>query len=185
MEDQTTEELEHREHAEHAAHEPFSAKVAVSIAILAVIAASAGSLETIEEGATLSAKNEAILLQDRATDQWNFYQAKSIKQKVYEVAAAGGGANATLFTESAKHEAEDGTEIQKEAKALEGERDAKLKESERRESRHGTITIAVTMLHVAIAIATISIIVRSQRWPWYVALALGAAGCITAAVAYS
>ena len=43
------------------------------------------------------------------------------------------------------------------------------------------MTVAVTLLHVAIAIATIAIIVRGQRWPRYTALALGAVGSIGAA----
>jgi hypothetical protein len=46
---------------------------------------------------------------------------------------------------------------------------------------HHILTVAVTLLHVAIAIATIAIIVRGQRWPWYTALALGAVGSIGAA----
>ena len=37
---------------------------------------------------------------------------------------------------------------------------------------------------MAIAIATIAIIVRGQRWPWYAALALGAIGATGAADAY-
>ena len=42
------------------------------------------------------------------------------------------------------------------------------------------MTVAVTLLHVAIAIATIAIIVRGQRWPWYAAVAFGAIGPIGA-----
>jgi Domain of unknown function (DUF4337) len=43
------------------------------------------------------------------------------------------------------------------------------------------LTVAVTLLHIAIAIATIAIIVRGQRWPRYAALAPGAIGSIGAA----
>jgi Domain of unknown function (DUF4337) len=60
----------------------------------------------------------------------------------------------------------------------------KLRDSERHEDRHHILTVAVTFLHVAIAIATIAIIVRGQRWPWYAALALGAIGTMGAAYAY-
>jgi hypothetical protein len=37
---------------------------------------------------------------------------------------------------------------------------------------------------VSIAIATIAIIMRGQRWPWYGSMALGTAGVIGAAIAY-
>jgi hypothetical protein len=65
--------------------------------------------------------------------------------------------------------------------ALEHQTDEKLRDSEGHEHLHHILTVAVTLLHVAIAIATIAIIVRGQRWPWYTALALGAVGSIGAA----
>jgi Domain of unknown function (DUF4337) len=43
------------------------------------------------------------------------------------------------------------------------------------------LAVAITLLYVTIAIATIAIIVRGQRWPWYAAVALGAIGSIGAA----
>lgn len=101
-----TEHFEHAEHAEHAAHsgDPFLPIVAITIAILAVIAAFIGSLETIETAATIDAKNEAVLFQDKATDTWNFYQAKSLKKNLYEIAAslAGPGAKADGFKTQAE-----------------------------------------------------------------------------------
>jgi hypothetical protein len=67
---------------------------------------------------------------------------------------------------------------------LEHRTEEKLRDSERHEDRHHILTVAVTLLHVAIAIATIAIIVRGQRWPWYAALALGAIGTMGAVYAY-
>jgi hypothetical protein len=37
---------------------------------------------------------------------------------------------------------------------------------------------------VSIAIATVSIITKGARWPWYAALVLGVAGVLTTAKAY-
>ena len=92
-EEAPTEHFEHAEHAEHAAHEgtPFLLTVSVTIAILAVIAASVGSLETIETAATLTEQNAASLLQNKTSDQWAFFQAKSIKKNAYDIAARQGG----------------------------------------------------------------------------------------------
>jgi len=84
-----TEHFEHAEHAEHAAHsgDKFLARVSMTIAILAVAAATVGSLETIETAGAISEKNRAVLLQNKATDNWNFYQAKSVKKNMYDIAA--------------------------------------------------------------------------------------------------
>ncbi len=181
-----TEPFEHVEHAQHAGHsgDPFLAIVAVTIAILAVIAAGVGSLETIETAAMIGAKNDAVLLQDKATDTWNFFQAKSIKKNMYQIAAAAGSADAADFKQEAKRNGDDQQALQAQGKALEVQRDAKLEASERHEHRHGVLTIAVTLLQISIAIATISIVRRGARWPWYAALALGFAGIIGTAFAY-
>jgi hypothetical protein len=179
-----TEDFEQAEHAEHAAGDPFLAIVAITIAILAVIAAGVGSLETIETEATIDAKSDAVLLQDKATDTWNFFQAKSIKKNIYEVAAAAGGPSAPGFQQQAKRKGDDQQKLQAQGKALEEQRDAKLEESEGHAHRHETLTVSVTLLHISIAIATIAIIRRGARWPWYAALALGFGGVIGTLFAY-
>ncbi len=183
-EEAPTEDFEHAEHAEHAAGDPFLAIVAITIAVLAVIAAGVGSLETIETAATIDAKSDAVLLQDKATDLWNFFQAKSLKKNMYEIAAAAGGPNAQSFAQQAKRNGDDQQSLQAQGKALERQRDAKLDESDRHEHRHEVLTVSVTLLHISIAIATIAIIRRGTRWPWYTALILGVGGVIGTAFAY-
>lgn len=186
MDELPTEHFEHAEHAKHVAEHgsPFLGIVAMSIAVLAVMAATVGSLETLESGAAISAKNEAILFQSKATDSWNFFQAKSIKKNMYEIAAAGGGPNQDEFTKQAKKNSDDSISIQSQAKQAEDEAAASLGEGARHEQRHHILTVAVTLLHVAIAIATISIITGGKLWPWRTSLALGAAGVIAAGAAY-
>jgi Domain of unknown function (DUF4337) len=186
MSESPVEHFEHAEHAEHAAllGDPFLTRVAVTIAILAVIAATVGSLETLETAAAIGDKNAAVLLQNKATDTWNFYQAKSIKKNLYAIAAANGGPKADDFKKQAERNGEDEHELFAKGQVLEHQTEEKLRDSERHEDRHHILTIAVTFLHVAIAIATIAIIVRGQRWPWYAALALGAIGTMGAAYAY-
>jgi hypothetical protein len=183
-----TEHFEHAEHAEHAAESgnPFLPIVAITIAILAVVAAFIGSLETIETAATIDAKNGAVLYQDKATDSWSFYQAKSIKKNMYEVASvlAGAGANADNFKAEAKKNGDDQKAIEEQAKGLEEKTEQQLQESEKHEHRHKTLTLSVTLLHISIAIATIAIIRPGARWPWYAALALGILGSAGAAYAY-
>jgi len=131
--------------------------------------------------AAIGDKNAAVLLQNKATDTWNFYQAKSIKKNLYAIAAANGGQKADDFKKQAERNGEDEQELFAKGQALERQTDEKLRDSERHEDRHHILTVTVTLLHVAIAIA---IIVRGQRWPWYAALALGATGTMGAAYAY-
>jgi Domain of unknown function (DUF4337) len=186
MSEAPTEHLEHAEHAQHAAHldDPFLTKVSITIAVLAVIAATVGSLETLETAAAIGDKNAAVLLQNRATDNWNFYQAKSIKKHLYTVGAANGGPMAESLKKQADGYGAEEKELFAKGRALENQAEEKLKDSEHHEHRHHILTISVTFLHVAIAIATIAIIIRGQRWPWHAALALGALGTLGTAYAY-
>ncbi len=188
MDDSPTEHMEHAEHAEHAAHsgDPMLAKVSVTIAILAVIAATIGSFETIESGRAITDKNDSVLLQNQASDSWTFFQAQSIKKNMYDLAAAGqsdAGRQADLSKKARQYET-DSTDIRTRAQDYEKERDAKAAESSAHESRHHVLTAAVTLLHVSIAVATIAIILRGRRWPWYGAMVLGAVGSVMAVFAY-
>lgn len=186
MDESPTEHFEHAEHAEHAAHsgDSFLALVSVTIAILAVVAATVGSLETIESGQSISDKNESVLIQNRAADTWAFFQAQTVKKNMYDIAAAAVPGKAEEYTKKARGYEDEEAKTRAEAEKLEQERDRKLEESIHHEHRHHILTTGVTLIHVAIAIATISIIKRGQRWPWHAALALGALGTIVAAYAY-
>ena len=186
MTESPTEHFEHAEHAEHVAHEgdPFLSTVAITIAILAVAAATVGSLESIETAATITTKNESVLFQNKTSDQWAFFQAKSIKKNMYDIASIQTPDKAAQFAAASRKNDEESREIQKQAQELEKKVDEKAEESEHHEQRHHILTLAVTMLHVSIAVATVSIITKGARWPWYAALLLGVAGVVTTAKAY-
>ena len=191
MSEMPTEDFEHTEHAMHAHHESeggnkFIGTVAMSIAVLAVVAATVGSLETLEDGNAISAKNEAVLFQNKATDSWNFFEAKSLKKNMYEIAAAtaADGPVKDDFLAKVKKNEDDSVDIQKEAKKLEAESVAKLVEGDVHEHRHHILTGAVTLLHIGIAMATIAIVTGGKRWPWYASILLGLGGVAATAYAY-
>src|SRR5271163_1622865 len=69
-----------QEHAEHGAHEPSMRPVAFSMSVLAVLVA----IVTVMGHRT---HTEAILMQNRATDQWNLYQSKKIRSSDTALAA--------------------------------------------------------------------------------------------------
>lgn len=186
MEDATQEHLENAEHAEHAAHEgnPFLTTVSVTIAVLAVMAATVGSFESLETADTINDKSEAAYLQNKASDQWSFFQAKSIKKNSYEIAAAMGGSAAAQFQADAKRNETDSADIQAKAQDYEKQVDEKLRDSDVHAQRHHILTFAVTVLHISIAVATLSIIMHGKRWPWIGSLVLGALGLVAAGFAY-
>ena len=186
MEDATQEHLENAEHAEHAGHEgnPFLITVSVTIAVLAVLAATVGSFESLETAEAINDKSEAAYLQNKASDQWGFFQAKSIKKNSYEIAAAMGGPAVAEFQSNAKRNEADSEEIKAKAAEFEKQVDEKLRDSDIRERRHHVLTFGVTLLHISIAVATLSIITRGKRWPWLASLALGSLGLISAGFAY-
>jgi hypothetical protein len=72
------EQLEHAEHVEHAAHS--NKKIALVIAVLALFLAFS---ETLGKSAQTAALSENI----QASDLWNFFQAKTIRQTVLRTAA--------------------------------------------------------------------------------------------------
>lgn len=74
------ENLEHAEHAEHAAHS--NKKIALLISVLALFLAFS---ETLGK----SAQTEGISLNIKASDTWNFFQAKTIRQTALRTAAEG------------------------------------------------------------------------------------------------
>ena len=186
MSESPTEPFEHAEHAEHVAHlgDRTLTLVSITIAILAMLAATAGSLETLETAAAFGAKNHAVLMQARASNSWGFFQAKSTKMNLYAIAAEQAGPKAQEFGEKARRYAGEQKEIEKDARSFEAQSAAALAESETHERRHHILTIAVTFLHVGIAVATIAIIIRGQLWPWRSAILLGALGAAGALYAY-
>src|ERR1700722_9517346 len=71
------EQLEHAEHVEHASHS--NKKIALVIAVLALFLAFS---ETLGKSAQTAALTENI----QASDLWNFFQAKTIRQTVLRTA---------------------------------------------------------------------------------------------------
>ncbi|MBV9568748.1 MAG: DUF4337 domain-containing protein [Hyphomicrobiales bacterium] len=187
MEESPLEHHEQAEQAEHAAHsgDPFIIRVSVTIAILAVVAAGISSLENVEAGGALAKLSEANLSQNKATDTWSHYQAQRIKKTIYDALALQTPEKADEAGNQAKRYGEDSQKLDTEARNLESEVDAAQGESRVHEHRHHRLTLAATFLHVGIAVSTIAIIAKGQRWPWYAALLLGFGGVVMAGTAYT
>ena len=154
------EEIHH--HAEHGGA-PWISWVALSTAILAVLAAIAGLLSG-------SHANEAMMNQIEASDQWGYYQAKSIKASVLEAKMTLAAAATEKDKEKAAQYQEEQTEIKREAEHKQAEAKANF-------HKHEVFALSVTMFQIAIAIAAISALTRKRRF-WFVSLVFGLAGLV-------
>ncbi len=157
--------------------------VTITVAVLAVLAAIAGSLEAFESGAAIISANAAVLDQDKATDAWALYQARSIKKYMLDIASEASGSSAQGYRDKSASEASGETEAEALAKGEESKRDRDLAASERHERRHHQLIVAATLIEMGIALSSVAIITR-KRWPWISAVIVGALGVITAASGY-
>jgi len=179
------------EHAKHAAHdlakgETLTRDVAVAVAVMAIIAATIGSLQETESAHALGLKNESVLLQARASDQWNFFQAKSVKKNAYQIAAEQArlaGLDGGDFIAKAQKYAAEENDVQTAAKTLEGNSQARWEESSLHTHHQHTLTLAVTLVHAGIAISSLAIFTH-RRIALNGALALAVAGIGVATAAY-
>jgi hypothetical protein len=181
---------EHIHHATHAAHGETDRKLtrdtALAVTLMAIMAATIGSLQETESTHALGQKNEAVLLQARASDQWSFFQAKSVKKNSYQIAteqAAGAGRDPAPFAEKAKRYAEEEEEVKTRASEFEEQSHAKWETSTHHTHRLHTLTLAATLVHVAIAISSVAIF-TNRRWPLFGALALAGGGIAVTIWAY-
>src|SRR5213080_2711709 len=112
----------HDHELEHAAHsaDPFSGRIAVMTAIFATIGAFFGYMGGATQNDALMFKNDSAIRKTEASDQWNFYQAKSSKQNLAELGAtvATGEQQARYLKEVDRYKKEK-EEIMPEAKKLE------------------------------------------------------------------
>ena len=155
----------HDHEVEHAAHsgDPFAGRVAVMTAIFATIGALFGYMAGATQNDALLFKNEAAIKKTEASDQWNFYQAKSNKQNLAEL-----GATLTSGEPQAKYQKEverykkEKEEIMVEAKKLEDKgKQAELR-SEASMHVHHRWAQSMTLIQISIALAAITILTRMK-----------------------
>lgn len=151
----------------HGGGPSWIARVAVSSALLAVAAAISALLAGHHA-------NEAILEQMLATDQWQYYQAKSIKKAVLEGNIELLESEGKPISEKRKGKVE---EYGKEMKEIEEKGHELEHSSETHMGKHVWIARAVTAFQIAIALGAIAVLAKKPPL-WLVSLGLGAAGGI-------
>ena len=155
LEDQTESVREHLDHHDGRRHKDvFTSRVAVSTAVLAVFAA----ITSLMAG---HHANEAMVDQIKASNEWNFYQAKSIKAALL--------ASKIELLHSLKAPVDEGdqkkTESYEKDKAEISEK-AKVREemSEKHLATHVRFARSVTMFQVAIGIGAIAALTKRRKF---------------------
>jgi hypothetical protein len=160
------------EHAEHAHHDPSLIPVTFTMALLAVGLAAISLLGH-------RAHTEELLLQNRATDQWAFFQAKSIRRNSYELFldllsvanlkdAEGAAKIKEKYSKEVERYREEQKEIEAEARALEKE-----VEVERRKANR--FDLGEVCLEAAIVITSLTLLTR-RRLFWQFGIVAGTLG---------
>jgi hypothetical protein len=164
-----------QEHAEHGAHEPSMRPVAFTMSVLAVLVA----ITTVLGHRT---HTEAVLTQNKATDQWNLYQAKKIRSSdtalvadLLSVMSVSDAKAAEKISKTyADHQAkwaDDLKEEEEQARKLE----ERVESAEKRANRYD---LGEALLEIALVTASITLLTRNRIY-WGLGLFFGAAGVLS------
>lgn len=180
-------ELEHAAQGGHGDHE--GGGLINQIAMFTAIIATVGALFSYMGGATQAEagllKNDAAITKTEANDQWNYYQSKSTKQALAELARD----LSTKPADKEKYQAKvdrydkEKNEIKDKADKLEEKVSELEKESKEQMHQHHRWAQATTVLQVAIALAAIALLTR-KKWLEWAMLGTAGAGVIVGLLAF-
>jgi hypothetical protein len=168
-----------QEHAEHAAHDRSMAPVSLTMAVLAVMVAVASLLGH-------RAHTEEVILQNKSTDQWAYYQAKNIRRHTDELFAdfasvISAGDPKKLGELREKYQAEANSyrgqqsDIEAEAKKLE-------QETGHERDRADRYDLAEVFLEIGLVVTSITLL-SGRRIFWKAGMVLAVVGVVVAASA--
>ena len=177
---EANEASELQEHAEHGAHESAMRPVAFTMSLLAVLVA----VTTVLGHRT---HTEAVLDQNKATDQWNFYQAHKMRSNdtllasdlLSVVTIADKDKAAKIAKSYADHQEkwnDDMNQAQDKAKELEAE----VALAERRADR---FDLGEALLEIGLVITSVTLLTRSRIY-WYFGIVFAVAGVASGLAAF-
>lgn len=173
------------EHAVEEAAEHESDGLAQRVALMTAILSTIGALISYQSGSAqneaMFLKNQSILKQAEASDQWAYYQSKSTKSHLDEAMAALATAPELKahFLSDRDREDKAKAEIQREAKKLQAESRKLGEESEAKLRPHERMALGLTFIQIAVALAAITVLTR-KRWLIWGSLGSAMIGIVTA-----
>ncbi|PIF26860.1 uncharacterized protein DUF4337 [Acidovorax sp. 56] len=142
------------------------------IAMFTAIVATVGAIFAYMGGATQAnaglMKNDAAIKKTEASNQWNYFQSKSTKQSLAELARdlTPGEQEKTKYQAKIDRYETEKNEIKKVAEGLEADARAFDNQSDAQMHQHHRWAQATTALQVAIALAAIALLTRKKWLEW-------------------
>jgi hypothetical protein len=169
-----------QENAEHGRENPSLAPISVTMAILAVCVAVVSLLGH-------RSHTEELLMQNRATDQWAYYQAKNIRLHNYDMGLdmlpliefkdkAQAGKVQEKYQAQVNRYTKEQAEIEEHAKDFEGE-------SARAQRKADRFDMGEVFLEIGLVISSLALLSRKQIF-WFLGMISGAAGLAVAVTGY-
>ena len=154
----------------------FTSKIAMFTAIIATVGAIFGYMGGATQAAAGLYKNDAAIKKTEAANQWNYYQAKSSKQNLMELALELAPASkAEHYQAQIERYKTEKADIKTGAEKLEAQSKEFDEMSEAQMHQHHRWAQATTVLQVAIALAAIALLTR-KVWLEYAMFGTGAFG---------
>ena len=172
------------EHEAHAEPQGLAGRLAVATAIIATVGALFSYMGGLTQANAGLYKNESAIKKTEASNQWNYYQAKSSKQNLAELALelAPESRRAFYVDEIKRYKGEKDV-IKRDAEKLEKASDEWNQKSDEQIHQHHRWAQATTALQIAIAMAAIALLTKS-RWLQYGVFGLSAVGTALGVLAY-
>ena len=180
-------EIEHAQQGGHGGGHGGQGSMTNQIALFTAIIATVGALFGYMGGATQANaglfKNNAAIKKTEAANQWNYFQSKSTKQSLAELARdlAPEDKKASYQAKVERYEKEK-TEIKAVADKLELDAAAWDRQSDEQMHQHHRWAQSTTVLQVSIAMAAIALLTK-KKWLEYAMFVAGAVGLTVGALA--
>ena len=175
-------ELEHA--AAHSGPRDFAGRLAVATAIIATVGAVFAYMGGLTQSNAGLYKNDAAIKKTEASNQWNYYQAKSSKQNLAELALElAPESRRAFYVDEIKRYKSEKDVIKRDAEKLEKASDEWNQKSDEQIHQHHRWAQATTALQIAIAMAAIALLTKS-RWLQYGVFGLSAVGTALGVLAY-
>lgn len=165
--------------------DPLAQRIALLTAVLSTIGAIVNFASGNAQTEALFLKNESILRQTQASDQWAYYQSKSTKSHIANAVAAIATDPQVRQRLLAERDNEDQArlQVQKEASRLQAESQRLARESDAKLRPHEHFARALTFLQIGIALSAITVLTR-RRWLLWGAAASALVGIGAAITAF-
>lgn len=149
--------------------------VPILAAVIAVFAAIATLFANHSSISGLAMKNEAILATSKATDTWNYYQAKRLKLEVNRailISGAASDANGRKAMQKTVAKEDSGSQsLLVKAQQLDAQSDDEYERSERFMQAYEKFEVAATLFQVSVVLVSITALMPTRALLYFVGVA--------------